>query len=421
MRTELESRGRARTTVVVCAIVAAVGTGSCRKDCPPSGPATGGTGVLLVGHSQVNHEVPGYLAWMREVAGAPGTVERQVILGGNLEEAYVLHAKTTDVHEPALDPAARYAYFPERLSAKGADALVEIDSGAYGSVVITEEHALTQAQARQPAFMAEHGVVFPASELAAGGEDDDLLAAFQPTHGIASGLGLYDRAVEANRHAGVTLYENMFPVVNGATHCARLGVQPTKTLAELNSWRARVLAYAPAWQGLATEMNRRRGAHVPDDVPGFSYGTTQVTSGQVSCGLPVSVIPFARALSVLTERICAGAVGSLRNPNQLWSDNVHMSQLGNFFVATVLLAGTTGQSPAGIVLDGTRPAPDGSLIVAPGPIEAAAMQAIAWDVVSGAAQASDAPILSCDLGAISLPEVQFCGDPLDQETIPLHP
>ena len=371
--------------------------------------------VLLVGHSQVNHHVPGYLAWIMESSGQPRSVERQMIWGANLEENYVLHAQTADTRDPSVDPDARYFYCCTRHSSKGADALAELATGGYESLVITEEHGLTQAQARQLDFRVSHGVIFPGAEFVNPQGDAWLLSFYQPTHSIAAGLGLYHNAVVANATARVFLYENFFPVVNGATHDARInGGLPTKQLPELNSWRKRAAAYAPAWEGLASEMNVRRGQLVP----GFSYGVLDIPDTQVAVGAPVTVIPVAQALSVLFQRACAGQAGGLSNPNALFQDHVHMNHLGNYFVALVMYAAIEESSPEGISLVGSplgRGA-DGSDLEAPDPAVSAAMQKIAWDVVSGAVAADTTDILFCpDLGQF-VP--QWPGDPSDTEVIP---
>ncbi|MEM7249264.1 MAG: hypothetical protein AAF533_28385 [Acidobacteriota bacterium] len=373
--------------------------------------------VLLVGHSQVNHQVPGYLEWVLESAGTPEAVERQVIGGGNLEEAFVLAAQFTDAQDPAIDPDGRYFYWPGRLSGKGADALAELDRGVHDHVILTEEHGLTQAQSRQLSFRIEHGVIFPPEEDVSPGSDAFLLGLFQPTHGIGSGLGFYDRAVRARPTARVHLYENFFPVVNGATHCDRLAVDaPTKTLAELDSWRRRVAAYRPAWEGLAAEMNQRIG----ETVPGFTYGTTVIPETTVASGEPVVVIPVAQALSVLCQRACEGRVGSLDDPNELWLDHVHLNWLGNYFVALVMYAAIEERSPEGIALvgDGIGRSADGDTLDTPDPDVAAAMQSIAWEVVSGTTVATTEDIPSCLGLGVATREPQLCIDPGDTELIP---
>jgi len=369
-------------------------------------------GALFIGHSQVNHNVPAYFAWM----SPERNVERQVIGGGNLEEAYVLHAQYGDQNDPGADPDHKYMYFPGRFSGKGADALQELSTGDYGVVVMTDEHGQMQAQAHDADFMARHGVSFPGVEFVDPGGDQWMLDTYQSTDGIASGLGLYQHAVDADPQARVYLYEHWYPVVNGATHCQRVnGGQPTKTLDELNAWRKRIAAYQSAFEGVATDMNAARG----QEVPGFSYGAVDLPRTQVHDGPAVEVIHVAQAFSVAVERICAGGISGVDNPGALFADHVHASLLGDFFVAAVMKAAVDGASPEGAELVGSAPFFEGSWAERHAAATEAALRALAWEVVSGAVVASSVEISSCP-GLAPTPE-QWCMDDGDHEIIPMYP
>ena len=390
------------------------------SDVSVDGGGVGDPGVYFIGHSQINNMMPGYFAWLSESAGFQGPVQRQMIAGANLEEGVVLHAQTTDIRDPSVDPSSKYFYFPGRLSGKGTDAIKELKSGQYQRVILAEEHGLSQAEMRNAVFQAKHGVAFPNAENVDPGADSYLTTTYQLTWELGSGLSFYQQALGADAGAKTYLFEMWYPVNNGKTHCDRLNAgQASKTLSELNSWRKRIHAYIPAYLGMAAELNERRGKQVA----GFSYGQTTISGQTITMGPTVEVVPVAQVMSVLAERACAGQLPKLTNPNEFFSDNVHASQLGNYIVALVMYARIRGQSPEGVVLKGggAGRAMDGGDLLSVDSQVAEALQTLVWSVVSGNVKANAQPIAACPgLSATVLIEGQWCGDPADTETIPVY-
>lgn len=91
-------------------------------------------------------------------------------------------------------------------------------------------------------------------------------------------------------------------------------------------------------------------------------------------GKPVRIVPTARAMAAAKKAIAAGQVPGVTSFDEFFSDGLHLSPKGRWFVANVVAACITGQSTEGKALPlNSGLTPDG----------AAALQKIAWDVVSG--------------------------------------
>lgn len=96
-------------------------------------------------------------------------------------------------------------------------------------------------------------------------------------------------------------------------------------------------------------------------------------------GRDMLMIPVGRAVATLAQEIEAGAVPGVGSIDQIIPDGLHMSDLGNYFVALVFYATIYGSDPAG--------APNalidewGRAFNAPDPAMAARFQQIAWDIV----------------------------------------
>ena len=100
----------------------------------------------------------------------------------------------------------------------------------------------------------------------------------------------------------------------------------------------------------------------------------------------IHVIPAGQAMAALVRAVdTRGGVGNLRVRSDLFAltpdgkqDNIHLSDLGTYFVALVHYAVLYQKSPAGLPFALMRA--DGTPADAPAPETAALMQEIAWDV-----------------------------------------
>lgn len=91
-------------------------------------------------------------------------------------------------------------------------------------------------------------------------------------------------------------------------------------------------------------------------------------------GRPVGIVPTARAMAMAKAAIEAGKVPGLSDFGAFYADDLHLTPMGRWFVANVVFACLTGQSPQG------RVAPLNSGLTGE---QAAALQAIAWEAVTG--------------------------------------
>lgn len=99
--------------------------------------------------------------------------------------------------------------------------------------------------------------------------------------------------------------------------------------------------------------------------------------GRLPDGARIHLIPAGQALAALVRDIEArGGVGTVRDRTGLFADQIHLNDLGNYFVALVHYAVLYQKSPVGLshaLLRG-----DGSPAQAPDPALARLMQEVAW-------------------------------------------
>lgn len=63
---------------------------------------------------------------------------------------------------------------------------------------------------------------------------------------------------------------------------------------------------------------------------------------------PVRIVPAALAMLALKEKIDNGEVPHLKNLSELFSDDIHLNKIGNYFVACVHFSSIYNQSPIGL-------------------------------------------------------------------------
>lgn len=191
--------------------------------------------------------------------------------------------------------------------------------------------------------------------LAQGNVDVVILTEAQPlaehvkwsdTSGHA--LNYYQLATRANARAQVYLQET-WPAGVGSL-----------------DWRGNLDAQLALWQGIVSEVNTNRDAASP----------------------AMRLIPAGQAMAHLNDAIARGEVPGLVSITALFDDDIHLNDLGHYYVALVQYAVLTGQNPEG--LPHRLNDPWGKPYSAPSADLAGHLQRVAWAVVtsSGATRAA---------------------------------
>ena len=155
----------------------------------------------------------------------------------------------------------------------------------------------------------------------------------------ANALAYYRAAVGANPNAMVFLQET-WPQGAGTT-----------------AWRQALTDQRPLWQGIVDYVN----ANAP---PG---------------AIPMRLIPAGQAMALLADDIAGGA--DLPPISDFFTDEIHLSDLGHYYVSLVQYATVTGKSPLGLPHRLTNAW--GKPYDAPGAALAERLQALAWRAAAG--------------------------------------
>ena len=126
------------------------------------------------------------------------------------------------------------------------------------------------------------------------------------------------------------------------------------------AWRAQLARDLPRWQGIVDAVNDARP-------PGSAA---------------MALIPAGQALARLDAAAAAGTVPGLADIGALFSDDIHLTETGHYFIAMLHYAAITGQNPEGLphrLRDRW-----GRPFDAPDPALAARLQQIAWQVAQAA-------------------------------------
>ena len=124
-------------------------------------------------------------------------------------------------------------------------------------------------------------------------------------------------------------------------------------------WHQRLLSDFPLWSGIVT--------HVRDQNPSDNQ---------------IWMVPAGQAFYHLTTQINAGNVPGITSFRDLFSDDIHLTNAGNYFIACVMYATLYGQSPVGL----TSSISDqwgNPFTNMPTPAQALVMQQVAWSTVTG--------------------------------------
>ena len=124
-------------------------------------------------------------------------------------------------------------------------------------------------------------------------------------------------------------------------------------------WHQRLLSDFPLWSGIVT--------HVRNQNPGDNQ---------------VWMVPAGQAFYNLTTQINAGNVPGITSFRDLFSDDIHLTNAGNYFIACVMYATIYGESPVGLTsaISDQWGTPFTNM---PTPAQASVMQQIAWSTVTG--------------------------------------
>lgn len=177
----------------------------------------------------------------------------------------------------------------------------------------------------------------------------------------------YDTLVitERNDLEGVIWWEQTLPLLRDY-HDRLLAGNPDASTLFYHSWNSINPDNMDAWF-----------AHEKEALGGWECVTDKIRLNLVSEGLPgnIKALPAGAALVDLVERILAGdniIQGSdSEKLNQIFSDDVHLTDLGAYYIANVTYASIFNQSPVGL------PAPNNIASNV-----ATAFQELAWNFVS---------------------------------------
>ena len=122
-------------------------------------------------------------------------------------------------------------------------------------------------------------------------------------------------------------------------------------------WRQRLTADLPMWASVLDTINNR---HNP--------------------AKPLLMIPGGQGLARLQDSIDAGRVPGINSMNQLFDDDIHLGDVGRYFIACIHFATLFKTSPEG--LHNQLMTQWGGSFGAPTPTQAAIFQKIAWELVT---------------------------------------
>jgi hypothetical protein len=91
------------------------------------------------------------------------------------------------------------------------------------------------------------------------------------------------------------------------------------------AWRTRLDADLPNWQSIVNYINEQ-------------HPTANA-----------QLVPAGQAMAALYDSIAIGTVPTLSSINQIFSDNIHLTDIGNYYIACVMYATIYQQSPEGLI------------------------------------------------------------------------
>ncbi len=161
------------------------------------------------------------------------------------------------------------------------------------------------------------------------------------------GGNYYDLAIKGNKETQVYLYETWHCINSGDT-CA---YDPLDSI----PWRKRIDDDLMSWQGITDSINSMHD------------------------GKKMLTIPGGQAMAGLYDAIQKGSVPDLASIKDVFHDDIHLNDIGHYFIACVMYGTIYKKSPIGL----TNKSNDewGNPFDAPSPELAKKMQEIAWKTV----------------------------------------
>jgi hypothetical protein len=196
----------------------------------------------------------------------------------------------------------------------------------------------------------------PVYGLPAGGYDILVLTESVPrywsiideTYQYADSFFVY--ATQYNPGIQVFLYEDWHCILSGTPTACAYDI-------DANPWRQRLSDDLPMWESVVDTLNSRFN---PDP--------------------PVCLIPAGQGLAMLYDSIQAGVVPGVAYILDLFADDIHLTDVGKYFVACIHFAMIHNASPIGLTHQLNNMW--GSPFNAPSPALALKLQQIAWQAVN---------------------------------------
>ncbi|MDZ4308991.1 MAG: hypothetical protein U1A24_00325 [Cypionkella sp.] len=220
--------------------------------------------------------------------------------------------------------------------------------------------------------------------------------------------------VQAQIINGSSLAYNWDNSVNaeGVDAKARLKAQPADVLimTEAQPLKGQIQyndtsGYVAKFAGLALEANPHTRLYVYETWPSLNSGPGNITKDDPDAGIPwrerlaldlplwegvvadasakagheIKLLPVGQAMGHLADEIKAGRVPGISDIKEMFSDDIHLSGKGLYFVAMVQAAAIMGKSPEGVPAKVTRAWTSRDAVITQD--QAAAFQRIAWQAL----------------------------------------
>lgn len=160
----------------------------------------------------------------------------------------------------------------------------------------------------------------------------------------------FNYAMAYNANLRVYLYEDWHCILSGTPTACDYDI-------DSNPWRQRLTDDLPMWESVVDTLNAR---YHPD--------------------VPVCLIPAGQGLAALYDSIQIGAMPDISSINDIFSDNIHLNDVGKYYVACIHFAMIHETSPVG--LTNQLQVWWGGNFEAPSPALALKFQEMAWTVVN---------------------------------------
>lgn len=130
----------------------------------------------------------------------------------------------------------------------------------------------------------------------------------------------YDLAVSSNPDTRVYMFETWHSLKSGT------GVDVEYDDDDQIPWRERLDTELSRWEGIVDYVNAKRSPDQPE----------------------MLVIPGGQAMARLSDAIAAKTVPGITDISQVYSDDIHLNFLGNYYIAMVHYAAIFQESPVGL-------------------------------------------------------------------------